>query len=71
MTKSWLATQDGRTRIPHLEAHGQEVPIDENFTVAGESLAFPGDTSNGASAKNIINCRCTQTYRVVTDAEGE
>lgn len=55
--KEWLATQDNVTRDPHLEADGQQVPIDETFTVDGEQLEYPGDTAG--SPGNVINCRCT------------
>ena len=29
-----------------------------------EELGFPGDISQGASAGNVINCRCTEGYHV-------
>lgn len=60
LRKQWIATLDTRTRPEHLAAHGQTVGVDEDFTVAGERIAFPGDPR--ASAGNVINCRC----RVVT-----
>lgn len=61
LDKRWLATTtDDRTRPEHLAANGQQVPIDQPYTVAGEPLMFPGDP-NG-SAANIIQCRCTETY---------
>lgn len=55
--KTWLATDDSRTRHAHREADGQTVGIDESFTVMGEDLRYPGDPTG--SMKNIINCRCT------------
>lgn len=59
MWKRWVsAGNDGRTRDAHLQANGQEVPIDEPFKVDGEYLMYPGDISLGASAGNVINCRC-------------
>lgn len=58
MWKRWYATQDARCRQEHLDADQQEVPEDKPFIVGGEELMFPGDESHGASAWNIINCRC-------------
>lgn len=66
MTKRWLATGDMRTRDVHLMADGQEVPMDGYFTVGGEKLYVPGDGSAGASAGNIINCRCAVVYNVAS-----
>jgi hypothetical protein len=37
--------------------------MDEPFVVDGEQLMFPGDTSMGATARNIVNCRCTCIFR--------
>lgn len=59
MTREWVATLDARTRHEHGAADGQRVGVDEPFTVGGEKLMFPGDTSHGASGWNIYNCRCT------------
>jgi hypothetical protein len=47
-------------------ADGQRVGVDDVFTVGGERLRFPSDSSLGASAKNIINCRCISAV-VVND----
>lgn len=59
MWKRWSATGDERTRDEHLAADGLEVPNDEPFTVGGEQMMYPGDISLGASAWNVIQCRCT------------
>ena len=64
MMKRWVAAPDGpapqgRVRDEHWEADGQEVPNDEPFTVGGEEMMYPGDISLGASAWNVVNCRCT------------
>jgi uncharacterized protein with gpF-like domain len=60
LTHTWDATLDEVTRPHHWEADGQTVPINEPFTVAGEKLMFPGDDSLGATAKNLVNCRCVE-----------
>lgn len=64
MTKSWLATVDGRTRVEHLRAHARyqsrPIPVEDFFEVDGERLRFPGDPSAGARA--TVNCRCRTQY---------
>ena len=59
MEREWIATKDHRTRKWHGIADGQRVCMEEAFTVGGEKLMFPGDTSHGASGWNIYNCRCS------------
>ncbi|HEV2579401.1 MAG TPA: phage portal protein [Ktedonobacteraceae bacterium] len=62
LNKVWLATEDSRTWPDHADADGQKVALDQPFTVGGEQMMFPGDSSMGASAKEICRCRCTQYY---------
>ncbi|WP_368490831.1 phage minor head protein [Clostridium sp. BJN0013] len=57
--KQWLSSHDGRTRPDHAAANGQKKKLDEPFNVGGYKLMFPGDSSLGASAKEVIHCRCT------------
>ena len=66
LKKEWLATMDNRTRDAHLIADGQKVLLDGLFNVNGESMQYPGDFTNGASAGNVINCRCSQIYEPLT-----
>lgn len=67
----WRNMQDERVRHPpgstfdHVEPHGQTVPVAEPFTVSGELLRFPGDSSLGASLGNLVNCRCQATFLLV------
>lgn len=63
LNKRWVATRDARTRSRHASAHGQIRPLDEPFAVGGQRLMYPGDTSLGATADNVIQCRCTQTFQ--------
>jgi len=62
--KSWASTIDRRTRTyatgkaDHLGPHGQVVPNDKPFIVSGQRLMHPGDSQLGASAYNVVNCRC-------------
>ena len=58
LEKEWITAIDGREREHHKEADGQVVDMDSLFRVDHEELEFPGDTSHGASAGNVINCRC-------------
>lgn len=64
LKKSWLSTPDARTRESHSLANGQEREMNEPYVVDGEELMFPGDSSMTASAGNVANCRCTETYSV-------
>lgn len=59
-TKTWLATEDARTRPTHTLADGQTVPLASAFLVGGFPLHFPGDPSG--PLEEIVNCRCTTTY---------
>ena len=63
--KTWHTVIDSVTRPAHISANGQVVRNDVPFRVGGERLPAPGDSSLGASPKNIINCRCIATYSVV------
>lgn len=62
--KRWDAMGDDKMRRWHADADSQVVDLDEPFIVNGEMLMRPGDTSLGATASNIINCRCTVSYDV-------
>lgn len=58
LIKTWMSILDKVTREAHLDAHGQEVDVHEPYTVGGEKLMQPLDSSLGASIGNIVNCRC-------------
>jgi hypothetical protein len=60
--KTWVTILDGKERPAHHDAHGQKRPLEQPFLVGGEFLMFPKDRSRGASAGNIINCRCLVIY---------
>ena len=63
LKKQWSTTQDDRSRDIHLAVNGQKVGLEEDFTVGGMPMSYPGDPRGGA--KNVINCRCVLLY--VTD----
>lgn len=65
LEKFWIATSDRRTREWHDVADGQTTPMDEPYVVRGERLMFPGDGSLGATASNLIMCRCVEGYRAI------
>lgn len=55
----WEAANDSRTRDAHAQMHGQEQPAGAPFrSPSGSLMMFPGDSSLGAAAADIINCRC-------------
>ena len=58
-TKEWVTFGDEKVRPAHIAADGQIVKFNEPFIVDGEQLMEPKDDSLGASAGNIINCRCS------------
>jgi hypothetical protein len=60
--KRWVAVRDEVTRDTHAAAHGQEVPIDGQFTVGTEQCDHPGDPT--LSPGERINCRCECQYVV-------
>lgn len=63
--KVWKATSDNRTRHDHAEMQNAEViGIDTPFIVGGEKMLHPGDSSLGATASNLINCRCSFFVRL-------
>ena len=65
--KRWLSSGNPNMRPAHAEANGQEVNIQEPFTVDGEQLAYPGDPSG--SPENVINCRCISIAVEAADYE--
>jgi len=62
----WVATNDIRTRPTHAAAHGQVRTIGQPFEVGNSLLLYPLDSSLGADASEIVNCRCV-TVPVIPD----
>ena len=56
MEKYWIAKIDSRTRDIHAYMNGKKVGQNELFDVDGEKMLHPGDRTNGASARNLVNC---------------
>lgn len=64
IVRTWLATQDERTRDTHAEMHGQERALDEYFeTPTGVRLMYPGDPDSGRP-EEFINCRCVLSVHI-------
>ena len=65
VTKQWKSLSDTRVRETHSAMHNQTVGYDAVFTSpSGAVMMHPGDTSMGAGAGEIIQCRCHVNYRV-------
>lgn len=69
-TKTWANQGDSKVRaggvdskFDHLTAE-QTVKLNRPFLISGQQLRYPGDISLGASAGNVINCRCSVTYNI-------
>jgi len=62
--KQWIARSgDDKTRDAHAGMVGSDpIPMDSLFTVGDQKMLHPGDSSNGATAKNICNCRCIVAF---------
>lgn len=57
--REWDSAGDGRVRWSHKRLNGQRVGINEAFTApSGAKMMCPGDTSLGATAEEVIACRC-------------
>ena len=63
VTKEWVTVGDQDVRDSHVLADSQTRDVSKPFTVEGQLLRYPGDTSLGASAANVINCRCSAVTR--------
>ena len=63
--KVWISTFDQRSRPEHMAMDGVRVAFNEDFSVEGEALEYPGDPKG--SPGNIINCRCG--YEIIVTPE--
>lgn len=57
--KTWLATDDKRTRATHRTVDGQSVEVNKRFVLT--KSRWPGDPT--APANQSINCRCCLTFQ--------
>lgn len=66
--KRWLPRLDGRERKSHGAMQGNKpIPKEQLFKVGDSLMAYPGDSNNGASAKEVVNCRCAVHYSPIED----
>ena len=57
LERTWIATNDSRTRHWHAELDGVETGVNEPWVNEFGEIMFPGDPS--ADGANIWNCRCS------------
>lgn len=63
--KTWHDAHDDRVRMTHRGMDGQSVGMHAAFvSPSGARLLFPGDTSQGAPASEVVACRCWTSYHV-------
>ena len=60
--KKWVDIRDDRERPDHRKVGGTIKTITEPFLVGDSIMDYPKDTSYGANANQIVNCRCTIKY---------
>ncbi|WP_171598970.1 phage minor head protein [Rhizobium sp. WYCCWR 11152] len=64
VTRKWRSAGDRKVRHTHEVLNGQEVRgMDLAFhSPSGALLRYPGDTSLGAGASEVVGCRCDVEY---------
>ena len=63
--RTWISRRDSKVRDTHDAIDGQKRGLDEPFkSPSGDELMTPGDTSLGAGAAEVVNCRCFVDYSV-------
>lgn len=60
-TRSWLATEDDRTRETHSDVDGQP-EVNGGWQVGDCFLRYPCDTAANC-VEEVVNCRCTTTFQ--------
>lgn len=65
IVKTWVSAGDANVRVNHAVVDGQTKPLNEAFVVGGELMMFPSDFTHGATAGNLVNCRCIEAYSIV------
>lgn len=63
LNKVWITAMDGRERAEHAAVNGTKVPMNEKFQVGSDAMLHP--RHKGASAGNVINCRCQVGYESI------
>ena len=65
LEKELITRRDGVVREAHIYMDLKRVPQDTDFSVQGYSMNYPGDSSKGAPAGLVCNCRCTMIFHEV------
>lgn len=60
--KTWITMNDDKVRHTHAESNGYKIGIFDSFHIGASEMSFPRDYSLGASAEEIVNCRCSLKY---------
>lgn len=60
--KTWVTMRDNKVRHSHELVDGKTIGIFQPFHVGDALMMFPCDSSQGASMKEIANCRCVCQY---------
>ena len=60
--KQWITMRDKRVRHTHKQVDGKAIGIQDVFLVGDSLMLHSGDSSLGASPKELIACRCTTKY---------
>lgn len=60
--RTWFNKGDDRVRGKHRPPDGQVRLVGIPFDVAGDVLMYPGDSSLGAAADNVLGCRCSAVF---------
>ena len=64
VTREWDSSGDARTRETHVRADGQKRQGNAPFDVGGYQLRYPGDSSLGAPAREVVQCRCLEITEI-------
>ena len=62
LEKEWIDTGDDDTRDSHIEAGGQRVPLNAQFSVGSGYGQYPGDPA--LPVEERVNCRCTHSVHM-------
>lgn len=60
--KRWITMRDRHVRHTHQLVDGKSIGINDVFLVGDSEMFYPKDTTFGASAREIVNCRCSIKY---------
>lgn len=60
--KRWITMRDRHVRHTHQLVEGKSIGINDVFLVGDSEMFYPKDTTFGASAREIVNCRCSIKY---------